>query len=140
MKTQNPNFKDRVESIFKNAPFINQLGITLIEINPGYLKTELKPQANQLQQHGLIHAGVITTLADHTAGGAGESLISENESVLSVEFKINFLRPAVSNKNLTGKAQVIKNGKTLIIVDAEVWQENQLIAKSIVTLVRVKNK
>jgi uncharacterized protein (TIGR00369 family) len=54
------------------------------------------------KQHGLIHAGVLTTMADHTSGCAARSVVGLEHDVITVEFKINFLRPAVPDRVSTG--------------------------------------
>lgn len=142
MQTQNPNFRRKVQEIFERAAFIEDLGIKLGEMGVGWCETTLDILPRHLQQDSFIHAGVQATMADHTAGGAGGSLIREDEIVLSVEFKINFLRPAVGQA-LRCKANILKAGKTLIVVESEVFTrdgtQEKLTAKATVTLA-VKSK
>ena len=142
MQTQNPNFRRKVQEIFESAPFVEDVGIRLGETGAGWCETTLDILPRHLQQDGFIHAGVQATMADHTAGGAGASVIGEDEIVLSVEFKINFLRPSVGQA-LRCKANILKAGKTLIVVESEVFTRNgaqeKLTAKATVTLA-VKGK
>jgi len=90
-----------------------------------------------------MHAGVMATLADHTAGGAGATLIKPEEIVLTVEFKINLLRPA-KGERLRAKSTVLKPGRTLSIVESSVysWEagEEKLSAKAMVTLAIVPRR
>lgn len=144
MQTQNPNFRRKVQEIFERAAFVEDLGIRLGEMGVGWCETTLDILPRHLQQDSFIHAGVQATMADHTAGGAGGSIIREDEIVLSVEFKINFLRPAVG-KGLRCKANILKAGKTLIVVESEVFTrdgtQEKLTAKATVTLaVKSKNE
>ncbi len=84
-----------------------------------------------------MHAGVQATMADHTAGGAGGTLVKEGDLVLTAEFKINFLRPAIG-ESFRCRAMVLKPGKTLIVAESEVYANQggteKLVAKAIVTL------
>jgi uncharacterized protein (TIGR00369 family) len=142
METRNPNFRRKVEEIFERAPFVEDVGIRLGGVGVGWCETTLDILPRHLQQDRFIHAGVQATMADHTAGGAGASVIREDEIVLSVEFKINLLRPA-KGEALRCKANILKAGRTLIVVESEVFScdgaQEKLTAKATVTLA-VKSK
>jgi uncharacterized protein (TIGR00369 family) len=117
---RNPNYQDEVQRLFAGAPFIRDLGLKLESAGPGRCRSRLRIAEKHQQQDGFVHAGVITTVADHTAGTAAATLIEEGQIVLSVEFKINMLRPA-KGEYLIGQANVIKPGRTLSIVEAAVY-------------------
>lgn len=89
-----------------------------------------------------MHAGVIATLADHTAGGAAASVLDAGTYPLTAEFKINLLRAASSDR-LTCRARVLKAGRTLIVAESEVFagdgDDEVLVAKAMVTLAVVRN-
>lgn len=127
---------ESVESIFYQANFIRDLNIHLDKVSEGVCETSLVVQERMLQQHGFIHGGVIATMADHTAGGAARSVSGEKD-VLSVEFKINYLRPAIGDR-LRCSASVLRGGKTVIVAEALVYASNAgketLVAKLIETL------
>jgi uncharacterized protein (TIGR00369 family) len=137
LQTQNPDFRRKVEEIFKRAAFIEDVGIRLRGLGVGWCETTLDILPRHLQQDSFIHAGVQATMADHTAGGAGASVILEDEIVLSVEFKINLLRPA-KGQALRCKANILKAGRMLIVVESEVFSvdgtQEKLTAKATVTL------
>ncbi len=141
METQNPRYRQKVEEIFSRAAFISDVGIKVSDVGPGWCETTLNILPKHLQQDAFIHAGVQATMADHTAGGAAGSLVKADEIVLSVEFKINFLRPAMGD-SLRCKAVVLKAGKTLIVAEAEVFarpnEVEKLVAKATVTLAVVR--
>jgi uncharacterized protein (TIGR00369 family) len=128
---------DEVRRIFDQAPFIADLGVVLERIAPGECETSLRLEQRHLQQDGYAHAGVMATLADHTAGAAAATLVGTNEYVLSVEFKINLLRPA-HGERLRCHATVLKPGSRIDVVESEVWSEDdgdsKLVAKAMVTL------
>jgi uncharacterized protein (TIGR00369 family) len=137
METQNPNFRRKVQEIFDRAAFIDDVGIKVSGVGPGWCEATLEVLPRHLQQDQYVHAGVQATIADHTAGGAAGSLVKEDEIVLSVEFKINLLRPA-RGSILRCKATVLKAGRMLIVAEAEVFAldgaEEKLTSKATVTL------
>ena len=82
------------------------------------------------------------TLADHSSGAAASTLISADEQILSVEFKLNLLRPA-RGEQLRCRATVLKAGRTISVVEAEVHAGDSpretLVSKATVTLATVPN-
>ena len=127
----------RVREIFNRANFIRDLGIELVRVDEGICETTLTPSERHRQQHGLIHAGVLATMADHTAGGAAGSILSGSGDVLSIEFKINFLRPAVADR-LRCVGRVLRGGKNVVVAESEIFAEKdgqeKLVSKATVTL------
>lgn len=127
-----------IERLFQTAPFIRHLGLELVDAAPGRCETALVLEPHHLQQDGVVHAGVLATIADHTSGTAGASLIRPGEYVLSAEFKINLLR-AASGERLHCVGTVLKAGRRLIVAESEVFDgppaNGRLAAKATVTLV-----
>lgn len=124
--------------VFEVAPFIQYIGCHLDELAEGTCKTSIQLQEHHLQQDGFVHAGVQATLADHTAGTAGVTLIKDGQMVLTAEFKINLLK-AAKGERLLCEAKVLKPGRMLSVVESEVFvqsgeQEPVLVAKATVTL------
>ncbi|HSL92355.1 MAG TPA: PaaI family thioesterase [Candidatus Limnocylindrales bacterium] len=140
---QNPNFRENVRRIFEAAPFLDSLGLTLFDLGPGWCESALAVGPKHLQQDGYIHAGVQATMSDHTAGGAGGTLVKHDQTVLTVEFKINLLRPAQGDR-LRCRAAVLRAGKTIIVAESEVFArkdgEEKLAAKATVTLAVVQQR
>lgn len=136
-KPFDPGFEARVREIFSAAPFVAELGFTPVNIAAGAVSTELAVKKKHEQQNGFVHAGVLATIADHTAGAAAGTLIFADKIVLTAEFKINLLRPAKGEKVICD-AFVLKNGKTLIIADSFVYtvmgSRKKLVARATVTL------
>lgn len=132
-----PDYRRRVEWILTSAPFIRDLGVEIVRIEPGLCETRLPLQERHRQHHGFVHAGVQATLADHTAGSASSTLIATDRLVLTAEFKINLLRPA-AGEQLLCLARVLKPGRQLSVAESEVWTdtggERRLVAKATVTL------
>ncbi|MBM7061425.1 PaaI family thioesterase [Pseudomonas sp. UL073] len=132
-----PRFRELVEGGFAAANFINDVGIRPTDCGPGWVEAELVIAARHLQQNGYIHAGVQSTLADHTAGAAAVTLVGDGQTVLTIEFKVNLLRPARSER-LYCRAEVLKAGRQVTVVEAEVFGDEQgerrLYSKAMVTL------
>ena len=131
-----------VQRIFDKANFIRELGITVSGTGEGWCETSLTVTDRHRQQHGYVHAGVIATMADHTAGGASRSASGERD-VITVEFKINFFRPATGDR-LRCRAKVLRAGKSIIVAEAEVFSVEsageKLVAKLTETLSMIEQK
>ncbi len=143
MKPQNPQYREHARAIFEKAPFAADLGLVLSDLGPGWCETFIDILPRHRQQDGYIHAGVQATLADHTAGGAAGTLVPAGFLVLSAEFKINFLRPAVGER-LRCRATVLKAGRTLSVAESEIFAvrdgAEKLVAKATVTLAPVRGQ
>ncbi|HEU4741239.1 MAG TPA: PaaI family thioesterase [Meiothermus sp.] len=124
--------RSEIQRLFTSAPFIQHVGLKLLNAGEGWCETEIEVQAHHQQQDGFIHAGVLATMADHTAGSAAATLIRPGQYVLTVEFKINLLRPA-RGQRLRCRAEVLKPGKTLSVVESSL-STDRLVAKATVTL------
>jgi uncharacterized protein (TIGR00369 family) len=120
MNPLNPSFAADVERSFARQPIMNLLGARLSLVEAGVVEIALPYRADLTQQHGYLHAGVITTIADSACGYAAYSLMPAGSEVLSVEFKVNLLRPA-QGETFVARAEVIKAGKTLTVVRADVF-------------------
>lgn len=124
--------RERIGRIFDGAPFVGDLGIELVDVGPGRCETALTVAPRHMQHGGVVHAGVISTLADHTAGAAAQTLCALEQMVVTAEFKINLLRPG-QGRRLVCRAQVLKAGRSLHVVEAEVHGEREgtpiLVAK-----------
>jgi uncharacterized protein (TIGR00369 family) len=120
MNAQNPDYKEVIKKGFAAAPFVQELGIELLDCGPGWCETQLSLKPRHLQQNGVAHAGVQSTLADHTAGAAATTLVTEDEYILTVEYKINLLR-AAAGPVLKCRAEVLKPGKNMHIVESSLY-------------------
>ena len=91
-------------------------------------------EEDYLQEGGLVHGGIISTLADTAAVYMLYPYLSENQSMTSIEFKINFLNPALlENGDLLARSNLVKRGKKVALCDVEVHQKEKLIAKGLFT-------
>ena len=120
--------------------FVKTCGFKLDLLERGRAKSSLEVTEAHRQQDDFVHAGVMATMADHTAGYAAFSVVPEDSRILTLEFKINFLRPAVGDC-LVCSAKVVKEGKNILVADSEVYSQSdgveKLAAKALVTLMAV---
>ena len=127
----------RVAAIFHSAGFLSTLGIALDAVGPDWCETSLTITDAHRQQHGYVHAGVVTTLADHTAGGAARAALPPGKDVLTLELKINFLLPGRSGR-LEARGRTLRAGRTVAVAESEVFAVSdtgrELIAKLVSTL------
>jgi len=123
--------------------FIKTCGISLVSLERGRAESRLEITGAHSQQDDFAHAGVMATMADHTAGYAAFSVVTKDYRILTLEFKINFLRPATGD-GLVCRARVVKEGKNILVADSEVFSqrngEEKLVAKALVTLMAVPAK
>lgn len=128
---------DRVREMWRTSKFPMHVGIELVDMAPGRIDARIAVAEHHGQSQAFVHAGVITTLADHCAGAAGATLVPEGKWILTVEFKMNFMRPADA-KALLCRAEVLKPGRTLTVaeasVHADVREPGRLLAKGLFTL------
>ena len=105
---------ERVRASFEQQKVMATLGATLTRVAPGEVDIELPFREDLTQQHGFLHAGIVTTLLDSACGYASYSLMPEGAAVLAVEFKVNLLSPA-SGERLIARGRVLKSGRTLSV-------------------------
>jgi uncharacterized protein (TIGR00369 family) len=123
MNPLNPSFAEEIERSFARQPIMNLIGARLSLVEAGVVEITLPYRADLGQQHGYLHAGVVTTIADSASGYAAYTLMPAGSEVLSVEFEVNLLRPA-QGETFVARAEVIKAGKTLTVVRADVFGIN----------------
>ncbi len=135
-------FALRVKESFERQKFMAHIGAVLAIIEPGFCEIQVPYHVSLTQQHGFFHAGVVGTLADNAGGYAAYSLMAEDSSILTVEYKLNLVSPA-KGEVLIGRSWVEKYGKTLTICRSEVYvkteQQETLCALSQMTLIELKN-
>ena len=118
--TPNPAFAETIKASFAKQTIMGLIGAELSRVEPGIVEITLPYRADLAQQHGYLHAGIVTTIADTACGYAAYSLMPPTSEVLSVEFKVNLTRPA-KGEMFVALAEVIKSGRTLTVVRADVF-------------------
>ena len=139
-----PTAERRCRESFARQAFVLHLGGTMEALAPGRVSLRLPFRPELAQQHGFFHAGALTTLADTAAGYAAFSLMPEGAAVLTVEFKMNLLRPG-RGAAAVARAEVLKPGRTLMAVRADVFcaqdgGKEELAATMLATMMRVQGR
>lgn len=124
---RDPDFERRVRASFARQAAMRTLGATLERIAPGEVDLALPFRADLTQQHGFLHAGVVTAVVDSACGYAALSLMEPGAAVLSVEFKIQLLAPARGARFLA-LGRVVRSGRTLTVVSGELRDETGDVA------------
>jgi len=105
-------------------------GFSVDHVSEGRFETSLSVQAQHRQQDGFVHAGVIATMADHTAGYAGYSVVPDSCRILTIEFKVNLLKPAVGTV-LRCRSTVISHGKRIIVAESNLFSQTDSVEKHV---------
>jgi uncharacterized protein (TIGR00369 family) len=112
----------RTYASFARQAAMRLLGARIIALAPGRCTIELPFRDDLTQQHGYIHAGIVSAIIDSAGGYAGFTLFPAESSVLTTEYKLNLLAPATGER-LLAEATVVKPGRTLVITRGEVYGE-----------------
>jgi uncharacterized protein (TIGR00369 family) len=119
---KDPDYETRVRASFGRQGAMALIGATLAELAPGYCAITLVPRPEVMQQHGYVHAGILSTMVDTAGGFAGFTLFPADSSVLTVEFKLNLLNPA-QGERMIAEGFVVKPGRTLVVTRGEIHAE-----------------
>ncbi len=106
------SYESRVRASFARQRAMHTIGARLVRVEPGEVELDLPFREDLTQQHGFLHAGIVTALVDSACGYAALSLMDRESAVLSVEYKVNLLAPAVGER-MRAIGRVIKPGRTL---------------------------
>ena len=130
-------FALRIRDNFSQQQFMKTLGASLTSITPGAVEITVPFRPDLTQQNGFLHAGVITSVLDSACGYAALSMAPEGADVLSVEFKVNLLSPAVGDR-IIARAKVKRAGRQITVSSADAFvlrgQEEKLVATMLATI------
>ncbi len=138
-----PRYDARVRESFSRQRFLHAIGATLERVAPGEVDLRLPFRADLTQQHGFLHAGVMTSLVDTACGYAALTLMPPDAAVLTAEFKVNLLAPG-RGEAVVARARVLKAGRTLSVVRGDVFAlergEERLVATMLATMAVVRDR
>jgi uncharacterized protein (TIGR00369 family) len=131
----------RVQASFDRQGLMRLLGAELTNVAPARVQITLPRRPEVSQQHGYVHAGAISAIADSAGGYAALTLMPETSEVLTVEYKLNLLAPAAGDR-LEASGTVLRSGRTLSVCQLEVFavgdnDERKLVAAGQQTLISV---
>jgi acyl-CoA thioesterase len=117
----------RIRKTIDTVPFAQLLGIELDDVGIGTATLGLNITSQLTQNHGVVHGGAIASLIDTATAFAIISVLSHGEKVTTVDLTISYLRP-VTEGRVTATAKVLRAGRRLFAVSAEVFDEDGKLA------------
>jgi uncharacterized protein (TIGR00369 family) len=143
MSSPDREFERRVRESFDNQRVMQTIGARLARVEPGEAEIELGYGERLTQQTGFLHAGVVTAVLDSACGYAAYTLMEPGSEVLSIEFKVNLLAPAVGEK-LVARASVVRAGRNITVCRADGWMvrdgEEVQVAMMTGTMMKVETR
>lgn len=140
---QDPDFDQRVRASFARQRVMDTIGATLSRVAPGAVDIALPFRDDLTQQHGFLHAGIVTTIVDSACGYAALSLMPPGVGILTVEYKLNLLAPA-SGSHLIARGRVTRPGRTITVCAGDVYaydgEREQLVATMLATMMTVRER
>jgi uncharacterized protein (TIGR00369 family) len=118
-KPVSDDFESRVRLSFARQRVMETIGAVLSRVDAGAVDIALPFRDDLTQQDGFLHAGIVATILDSACGYAAYSLMPADVGVLTVEYKINLMRPAIGNR-LVARGRVVRAGKTLTVCTGDV--------------------
>jgi len=136
-------YKEKVIESFERQEVMKTLNASVQTVRPGEVELKLPYQQNLTQQHGFIHAGIVSTVLDSACGYAAFSLMPKKAAVLTIEFKINLLSPAKGDW-FRAVGKVKKSGKNITVTEGELFShadgQEKLVATMVGTIMSVYDR
>ena len=140
---KNPRFEQAVRDSFADQRLMATIGARLTRVVAGEIEIRVPFRPELTQQHGFLHAGVVTSALDSACGYAAFSLMPEGVGVLTVEFKTNLLAPA-RGEELIARGRVVRAGRTITVCQAEASMladgAETLVATMLATVMTVRDR
>jgi uncharacterized protein (TIGR00369 family) len=138
-----PDYERRVRDSFARQRLMGTIGARIVSVSPGEVLIELPWRDDLAQQHGVLHAGAVATIADSACGYAALSLMPAGSAVMSVEFKVNLLAPGRGERFLAS-GRVRRAGRTLTVCEGSVRAidglEEREVAMMTATMIRLEGR
>ena len=142
-EAQDPDFETRVRQSFSRQKIMDTFGATLTKVAPGEVEIELPFRPELTQQHGFLHAGVVTAIVDSACGYAAYTLMPADSEVLTIEYKVNLLSPA-RGERMIARGRVTKPGRTVTVCAGDVFTladgKEKLIATMLATMISIRGR
>ncbi|MYB54452.1 MAG: PaaI family thioesterase [Acidobacteriia bacterium] len=137
---QFPEFESHVRAVFAEQSFMRRIGAEMGSVSPGKVEIVLPSRDDLLQHHGYVHGAVIAAIVDTACGCSALTLMPAGSTVLTVEYKINFMAPAAGER-LVARGRVLRPGRKLTVCSGEavavVDGNEKPVAALMATMVRV---
>ena len=142
-EVQDQNFELHIRTSFGKQRFMSAIGADLSLVSPGKVEIVLPFREDLLQQHGFLHGAVIAGVVDSACGYAARSLMPRETTVMTVEYKINFLAPAAGDE-IVARGRVLRSGRKLSVcygeAAARVEGKEKLVAALMATMIPIRDR
>jgi len=140
MATMLEGMQRRMQGGALPAPVADLIGFRLVAAGGGRATVEFEASERHANPMGTLHGGILCDIADAAMGMAYASTLGDGESFTTLELKINFLKP-VWNAKLAAEANVVKNGRTVGLVECDVFDEKRnIVARASSTCLTLRGK
>jgi uncharacterized protein (TIGR00369 family) len=137
------DYERRVRESFARQRAMETFGARLLRVAPGEVEIGFDFDEAFTQQHGYLHAGLVTAMVDTACGYAALSLTEPGAEVLSVEFKLNLLSPAAGER-FVARARVVRPGRNLTVCAGDLYAlkggAEKVVATMLATMMKVDGK
>lgn len=117
---RDPEYERRVRASFARQRVMALFGASLLRVAPGEAEILLPFNMELTQQHGYLHAGIVSAIADSACGYAAMTLAAPESGVLTIEYKVNLLAPA-SGSRMVARGRVTRSGRTITVCAGDVY-------------------
>jgi uncharacterized protein (TIGR00369 family) len=128
-----PGFEERVRESFSRLTLMRTIGARLVKVAPGEVDIDMPVRDDLTQQHGYVAAAILTAIVDTACGYAAMSLMPAGTTVLTVEYKVNFMSPA-RGERLLAHGRVVKPGRALTVCAGEVYALGDAAPKAVAAM------
>jgi uncharacterized protein (TIGR00369 family) len=129
----NGDFRERIGQSFNRQGAMTMIGAELARVEQAMVEIELPFHAKLTQQHGLLHAGVISAALDSACTYAAYTTVAPETSLLTIEFKVNLMSPGRGERFLF-RGEITKPGSTIIVADGRAYAISDGPAKLIASM------
>ena len=140
---RDPDFEAKVRESFGKQTAMQSLGALIGRVEPGEVEIEMPYRADFTQQNGFVHGGIVTAIVDSACGYAALSLSAPGTSVLTVEYKVNFVAPA-KGERLLARGEVVRPGSTVTVCKGDVVAydggDEKLVDSMLTTMMLMPNR
>lgn len=133
-KAPDPDYAEKVHANFDSQPFLSCIGAQITNLGPGICEITLPFNENIARRNGTFHGGLMSAMADSAGGYAAMTLCPLGKRTLTVEYKLNFLKPGAGDK-LVARGEVMRPGNTLTVTRTDVFAGDRLVATSQQTMI-----
>jgi uncharacterized protein (TIGR00369 family) len=130
---QDADYEERVRASFARQRVMATVGARLARVAPGEVEIELPFREDLTQQHGYLHAGIVAAVVDSACGYAALTLAPAGAEVVSIEFKLNLLAPAVGER-FAARARVKRAGRSVTVCAGDLFASAGGAEKAVATM------